>query len=223
MPLPRVLEPEVMDSYEEARDYDAMDHSAVNAVFVTDLLATGPVVGELLDVGTGTARIPCELCARAPDCRIVASDLSTFMLDQARYTLVLFDQAQTGRIMLDHCDAKAMPYEDARFDLVFSNSIIHHIPEPLAVFRESLRVLKPGERIFFRDLVRPPDLATLEGLVATYAAGESDHARQMFTDSLHAAFTLDEIRAFVGELGFPPETVQMTSDRHWTWSARKNQ
>lgn len=219
MTLPRVLEPEVMDSYEEARDYDAMDHSVVNAAFVADLLATGPIAGELLDVGTGTARIPCELCARAPECRVVASDLSTFMLDQARYTLVLFDQ--TERIRLDHVDAKRMPYDEASFDLVFSNSILHHIPEPAVVLRESLRVLKAGERIFFRDLVRPDDRATLDDLVATYAAGESDHARQMFRDSLHAALTLAEIRALVGQLGFSQETVQQTSDRHWTWSARK--
>ena len=37
--LPRTLEPEVMDSPEEARDYDAMDHAEVNRKFVDDLLA----------------------------------------------------------------------------------------------------------------------------------------------------------------------------------------
>ena len=36
--LPRVLEPEVMDSPEEARDYDAMDHAEVNRRFVADFL-----------------------------------------------------------------------------------------------------------------------------------------------------------------------------------------
>ena len=55
MPLKRVLEPEVMDSVEEARDYDQMDHAAVNDVFVTDLLASGEIAGEVLDLGTGTA------------------------------------------------------------------------------------------------------------------------------------------------------------------------
>ena len=35
--LKRVLEPEVMDSDEDAREYDSMDHAAVNAVFVADL------------------------------------------------------------------------------------------------------------------------------------------------------------------------------------------
>ena len=39
MSLKRVLEPEVMDTIEEARDYDQMDHSAVNQLFVADMLA----------------------------------------------------------------------------------------------------------------------------------------------------------------------------------------
>ncbi len=37
--LARVLEPELMDSAEKARDYDAMDHSAVNGVFANDFLS----------------------------------------------------------------------------------------------------------------------------------------------------------------------------------------
>ena len=61
MALERVLEPEVMDTVEEAQDYDSMDHSLVNEIFVQDLLATGPIEGEVLDVGTGTAQIPIEL------------------------------------------------------------------------------------------------------------------------------------------------------------------
>ncbi len=36
--LPRTLEPEVMESAEEAVDYDQMDHSTVNQLFVNDLL-----------------------------------------------------------------------------------------------------------------------------------------------------------------------------------------
>jgi hypothetical protein len=33
--------------------------------------------------------------------------------------------------------------------------------------------------------------------------------------------TLDEIRQLVAALGFEPATVRQTSDRHWTWTARK--
>jgi hypothetical protein len=43
--LPRVLEPEVMDSAEEAKDYDSMDHAQVNRAFVADLLCSWPPRG----------------------------------------------------------------------------------------------------------------------------------------------------------------------------------
>jgi peptidylprolyl isomerase len=36
--LPRILEPELMDTDEDAHQYDSMDHTAVNVQFVTDLL-----------------------------------------------------------------------------------------------------------------------------------------------------------------------------------------
>jgi hypothetical protein len=68
-------------------------------------------------------------------------------------------------------------------------------------------------------LLRPDDEATLNHLVEAYAAGANEHQRQMFADSLHAALSLDEVRTLIGSLGFGPETVQATSDRHWTWSA----
>ena len=42
MSLARILEPEVMDSPQEAADYDAMDYREVNERFVTELLAALP-------------------------------------------------------------------------------------------------------------------------------------------------------------------------------------
>ena len=47
MPLERVLEPEVMDTLDEAVDYDAMDHRAVNEAFCADLLAAAHARGIL--------------------------------------------------------------------------------------------------------------------------------------------------------------------------------
>ena len=73
--LPRTLEAEVMDSAAEARDYDAMDHREVNRVFVADFLAAWGGGGSVLDVGTGTAQIPIELCRRSPLPVVTAIDL----------------------------------------------------------------------------------------------------------------------------------------------------
>lgn len=219
MAIPRILEPEVMDSDEEARDYDAMDHSHVNRVFVADLLAAGPLDGDVLDLGTGTALIPIELCGQHEECRVMATDAAVSMLDLARYNLEV--RSLTGRIQLALVDAKQLPYPAGQFAVVMSNSIVHHIPEPLAVLREAVRVTASGGRLFFRDLMRPDSLDELHRLVEQYAGGESAHGQAMFAASLHAALTVDEVRQLVEMLGFAPETVGATSDRHWTWSARK--
>ena len=114
-----------------------------------------------------------------------------------------------------------MTFDNHRFGAVISNSIVHHIPEPLQVLTESIRVLKPGGLLFFRDLLRPQNNLLVEQLVETYAADEDEHARQMFEASLRAALSLEEILDFVTSLGFAAETVRATSDRHWTWSARQ--
>ena len=219
MALERVLEPEVMDTYEEARDYDSMDHQAVNKLFVDDLLAAGNIDNDILDVGTGTAQIPVELCRQSEDCRIIAIDMAVHMLDLARFNIEM--DGFTQRIFLQQIDAKDMLFESEMFDCVMSNSIIHHIPEPLAVLAESIRVTRPGGLLFFRDLLRPESGEEVAHLVSTYAGDENEHQRQMFDDSLRAALSLSEIRAMVSSLGFEAETVQATSDRHWTWIAIK--
>ena len=219
MALERVLEPEVMDTYEEARDYDSMDHQAVNKLFVDDLLAVGNIGNDILDVGTGTAQIPVELCRQSEDCRIIAIDMAVHMLDLARFNIEV--DGFTQRIFLQQIDAKDMLFESEMFDCVMSNSIIHHIPEPLAVLAESIRVTRPGGLLFFRDLLRPESGEEVAHLVSTYAGDDNEHQQQMFDDSLRAALSLSEIRAMVSSLGFEAETVQATSDRHWTWIAIK--
>ena len=217
MSLERVLEPEVMDTFEEARDYDSMDHQSVNTLFVSDFLAAGDVGTDVLDIGTGTAQIPVELCRQHEDCRVLAIDMASHMLDLARFNIEV--DGFTQRIFLQQIDAKDMAFESAMFDSVMSNSIIHHIPEPLAVLQESVRVTRPGGLLFFRDLLRPETSDEVTQLVETYAGEENDHQRQMFDDSLRAALSLQEIREMVLSLGFDAETVRATSDRHWTWTA----
>jgi ubiquinone/menaquinone biosynthesis C-methylase UbiE len=217
--LPRVLEPEVMDTVAEARDYDAMDHRQVNEVFVVDFLTRGPSLGSVLDVGTGTAQIPIELCRRAPGAAVVAIDLAEHMLQLARHNVER--AGLTGRVRVESRDAKALSYDDGAFDAVMSNSIVHHIPEPHRVFAEMVRVCRPGGVLFVRDLLRPVDAAGVQRLVDMYAGGATEHQRGMFSASLRAALTLEEIRDIVQSLGFPVLTVTQTSDRHWTWSARR--
>lgn len=217
--LERELEPELIDTADEARQYDAIDHSAVNRLFVQDLLAVCPAPHDVLDVGTGTALIPIELCRRAATCRVMAADRSRAMLDLARYRIEV--AGLISRIKLDCCDAKQMHYRDGMFDVVLCNGTLHHFADPLAVLRESWRVTGRGGRLFFRDLLRPGDHQALEQLIATFVGDGSELQQQMYRQSLQAALNLDEIRDLVTTLGADPHTAQITSDRHWTWTLKK--
>lgn len=216
--LPRILEPEVMDTPEDARDYDSMDHATVNRRFVDDFLAQHPGAGsQILDVGTGTAQIPIVLLQSAPSLTVTAIDAAAEMIKLAEVNIAR--AGFTGKIIPTLVNARTLPWPDHSFDAVISNSIVHHIDDPAPVLAEMVRVTRRGGALFVRDLMRPVDRATLDHLVATYAADVIPHQRQLFADSLHAALTVAEVQDLIGKFGFAPETVTATSDRHWTWSA----
>jgi len=216
--LARVLEPEVMDTPDEAREYDAMDHSAVNRAFTADFFSTCPTPsGPVLDVGTGTALIPIQMARVHPTVRVHAIDLADEMLTRAAANVAAAGFAE--RITLEKVNGRRMPFPDGHFAAVVSNSIIHHIPEPFHCLAEVTRVCAAGGTLFVRDLLRPTTELQLAELVELHTDGATPPQRQLFADSLRAALTLAEVQSLVVQLGFPPYTVAQTSDRHWTWVA----
>jgi ubiquinone/menaquinone biosynthesis C-methylase UbiE len=224
MHLPRVLEPEVMDTEQEASDYDAMDHTQVNMRFCDDLLSVRARLGRVLDVGTGTARIPIELCRRETDVHVLAIDLAASMLAIARRNVER--AGLTGRVALESADAKATRWDAGAFDAVISNSIVHHIPDPREVLREMWRLVPRSGILFVRDLARPESADRVRALVSTYAPipegadprTTAMHARQrdLFAASLYAALTVEEVAEMATAVGMRQDAVQRTSDRHWT-------
>ncbi|HEY0981894.1 MULTISPECIES: class I SAM-dependent methyltransferase [unclassified Schlesneria] len=225
--LERTLEPEVMDSEAEARDYDQMDHSQVNRIFVEDFLSSLHRFGvadtsgiHVFDAGTGTALIPIELMQQGFAGNVTASDLAESMLAVARRNVQAADLSASINVVLRDC--KQLPEPEATYDAVMSNSIVHHIPDPGKVLAELWRVLKPGGLLFVRDLVRPASIEAVEKLVLTYAGDSNEHQQRMFRESLHAALTVDEVAAILQELGVDANSVKLTSDRHWTICCRKS-
>jgi len=220
--LQRILEPEVMDTLEEAFEYDSMDHSQVNEVFCNDFFAARNLTDgvQILDVGTGTAQIPIVMCKRNTGLKITAIDLAESMLTLGNKNI------QTARledsITLDQVDSKKMPYSDESFDQVISNSIIHHIPNPLECFKEMIRVTKKDGLLFIRDLLRPFSIVELHNIVNLHAGDATPKQKQLFTDSLHASLSLAEVREMVKLFGFEAFTVIQSSNRHWTFTARKS-
>jgi ubiquinone/menaquinone biosynthesis C-methylase UbiE len=235
--LKRVLEPEVMDTWDEAVDYDAMDFLAVNTAFSEVALALVPTAQSpsrlaVLDAGTGTARIPILINQRLrqqqlPLWQITAIDLAASMLKLGSEHLA--KAGLEAEIQLAQVDAKQLPYPDASFDLVISNSIVHHLPDPFPFLQEVRRVLKPNGGLLLRDLLRPAQDTLVQQLVAEIGPEYNPHQQQLFADSLRAAFTLPEIQTLFRQAGFEVINhaeksgdldrgvrIYQSSDRHWT-------
>lgn len=221
-PMLRTLEPEVMDTAEDAEEYDAMDFSEPDTRFADAAAALlgepprgpEPLTLRAIDIGTGTAKIPVLLFARRPDVHVLAVDMAEAMLRVANANVTR--AGAQHRVSLARMDAKALDCAPATFDLAMSNSIAHHLPTPLDLFREIARVTRPTGAILVRDLVRPPSKDEAWAIVDRVSPDDSPRQRQLFFDSLCAALTLDEVRELVAAAGIEGAAVTRCSDRHWS-------
>ena len=215
MPLPRVLEPEVMSGADEAVEYDEMDFSATDQLFAQRAaeLATAAAVTWIADLGSGNAKIPLAMRHLLPPAaRMCAVEMSTEMLAVAARNRT----RQDADLHLLAADAKRVPFANHSVGMITSNSLIHHIPDPRTVFQEIARVARPRAPILIRDLVRPENQQALDQLVESHAARWSPLQRTLFADSLHAALTLDEVRQMLDQCGLADVKVTQITDRHWS-------
>src|SRR5690606_24716978 len=112
------------------------------------------------------------------------------------------------QIQLQQADVKNLEaFEPESCDCVISNSLIHHIADPQTVLSQAIRLVRPGGRLFIRDLMRPETAAEADRLTEQYAGDQSPAARQLLHQSLHAALTLEEIRDLLAACGLPPESA----------------
>lgn len=214
--MQRTLEPEFMDTHEDAEEYDAMDFREADTQFAetaASLLGVEPG-GKVLDIGTGPAKIPVLLLSRRPDLHVLATDMAEHMIQVAVRNIAAAGLAQSCTVVL--MDGKALELRPASFDLVMSNSVAHHVAEPLTLFREIARVVKPEGAVLVRDLIRPESQEAAWAIVNRVAAHDTARQKQLFFDSLCAALTLDEVRELVAAAGLHSARVVQSSDRHWS-------
>jgi len=209
--MPRVPEPEPMDIAEEAQVYAQADFAEVNAGFVARLLElVGPQeAGLALDLGTGPGDIPRRVIRERPAWRIVAADVSLPMLGYVHRAV-----EPDGAIHALCMDAKTAPFPPGVFDIIFSNSILHHVSDTDRFWAEVRRVAKPHALVFLRDLARPASRAAAADIVAQYAGTETGLLREEFYRSLLSAYTPDEVRGQLARSGLAQLRVAMSSDRH---------
>lgn len=195
-----------MDDDAEAEAYERMDHRSVNEAFMQRLMELG-AHGRCIDLGCGPGHIAAALASHSTVRQVVAVDVAHTMLVRAQRRV-------PAGCQLMRADIKRLPFSPATFDVVFSNTVLHHIPEPADLLREAARLLKPGGVLLIRDLFRPTDDAGVQHLVQTHAADEDPVQRELFAASLRAALTPQELREQAAGAGLAPAQVVVDSDRH---------
>ncbi len=202
-----------MDIEDRAQAYAEADFLDVNETFVDRLaeLADFSRPALAVDLGTGPADIALMVASRASRWRAIGIDMSLPMLHigQGRRRE---SKIQNASLIL--ADAKSCPFPDATFDVVYSNSLLHHVASPDGLWREIRRIAKPGATIFVRDLFRPHDADAAYRIVEQYAPFEHALLKEDFYNSLLAAYTAAEVRAQLEASGLGHLTIRIVTDRH---------
>ncbi len=210
--LPRKPEPEVMNDETEAEAYalaaaqeylDALDETLVEQAMT--LLTRGHArPSRLLDVGCGPGGIALKLARRAPNLQVTGVDRSAAMILRARRAAEA--QGLSGQTSFLKADGTHLCFPDASFDLVISNSVLHHLADPVQMLREMARVARPYGIILARDLRRPSrPLFPLH--IWWHGRYYSGLMRKLYRDSVHAAYTVRELNNLLTRAGLDTARV----------------
>lgn len=121
--------------------------------FDLEPLRTGERVLDL-GSGAGTDAFFAALSV-GPSGRVIGLDMTQAMLDKARGNL---ETSSLSNLSFQDGYAESIPLDDESFDVVMSNGVINLSPAKDQVFSEVYRVLVPGGRLMFSDIVTGVEL-----------------------------------------------------------------
>jgi len=212
--MDRILEPELMEDDDQVVAYANADFAEENQGFVDRFREYFPdfAAGHILDLGCGPGDIPIRLAKAFMGCRVTGVDASAPMIRLAERAVQ--SEGLQDRIAFRCERFERMPGANI-VDAAVSNSLLHHLPNPLQFWNKLRQLVKPGSPVLVMDLLRPDSPEEAQAIVDRYAAGEPDILRRDFYNSLLAAFTEDEITSQLARMNLTRLLIDVVDDRHW--------
>jgi SAM-dependent methyltransferase len=213
--MQRIPEPELMDEAEQALAYAQADFAEPNERFVRYFEAAFPALtrGTVLDLGCGPGDIALRLASRHPGLVVHGLDGSAAMLHFASERLHESPEL-SGRVQFIEGILPGATLPLAAYDAVISNSLLHHLHEPLVFWQAVKEAGAPGAAVLVMDLFRPHSVQAANALVEQYAGNEPELLRRDFVASLCAAFEPAEVEQQLATCGLASLQVTRVSDRH---------
>ena len=191
--MERLCEPELMEAPEQVQAYAAADFSSSDQAAVARILelwaahATAVSPPRIVDLGCGPGNLTIPLAEQWPQAEVVGLDGSATMLAEARRC------CQGPRPAFRIASLPELPADLGRFDLLVSNSLLHHLHDPAVLWGAIRRLAAPGALVVIKDLRRPFDPEEVERLVQRHAATAPPVLQRDYRASLHAAFRPEEV------------------------------
>ncbi len=210
--MKRVSEKDLMESKEQASAYANADFTDANNIFIDKFLSCSKItkMTKILDIGCGDGEIPISIYGKYK-CKITALDGSESMLEEFTKKL---SKSQVNAIDVIHQRYENHTLEKKSFDIVMSNSVLHHVASPKSFWKSIINLTKDGGRVCVMDLVRPSNECNLSNILKKYG-GTDPVLLNDFENSLRAAYTIDEVINQLSSITNITSSVKLISDRHF--------
>lgn len=163
---------------------------------IFDRCGLGPGM-RVLDAGCGPGVIARRIAERVgPEGEVVGVDASA-----ERVSAAARHNEGLRHARFERADIHALPFEDGRFDFVWSQFVFEYLPDPMRALRELIRVARPGGKIVVSDIdgmgsmawpIAPDVSAGFEKLAAAVAASGFDlHIGRKLYSHFRAAGLVD--------------------------------
>ncbi len=154
-----------------------------------------------VEVGAGTGAITRRMASRAPSGQVIGIDPSEGLIEKAKELTT-----ETSNIDFEVGSGSSLRFSDNSANNVVMHTVLSHVPDPLELLTEAIRVLKPGGRIVVCDAdFEKSSLGNYDGDPLNACA------EYFIRNFVTQPYLISEIRTLASHAGFKVEHFRVNS------------